>query len=817
LIAAARLVLISTLTAVFGLASVVPAAAASPPAPAVKVRHQAHIPSGVRPGRPFVPGARPALSPAGPSGGYIPCDLWGAYHLPQPGSASPNGAGKLIAIIDPFDVGNPGSDLGAFDATLGVPDPPGGLQTPLNTTGWTPNTLSPPTWATEIAIDTQWAHAMAPGASLALVYAKTGLPDDILAAIDYAVNTLSADVISMSWTFTEGTDLMAQDVTTFEAHFPPTNGAGRSITYLAATGDSPANPPSWPADSARVVGVGATSVGLPGFGGQTTVSHTTCTLPPSGVEADTEQRWASSQAGDSTVVGRPPYQSGGANARHMPDVAMVGDPNEGVAVYENGGWDPTLQGGTSLSTALWAGVVARLDQSRQGARMPNLRVTARQAWPYDLAALDSTSFNESCAGASNVGLCSPLFNKMVQTATTEPPYVGYFSYYDALSPGVRGDNIHVVNPNSTDVSVSIRLAGSVVYGPVTVHPGQEVFASLGVRAGGPIEIDASKRVIASQRVQYNASFNEIPAMPRDLASYSLNFTWYDRISDIGFQSDNLHVFNPSASDTATVNVSIPGHPPCNTVGATIGPGRFQVFNCATGFGGPAVVTSNVPLLGSQRVQYYSTFNEANAMGDLNGAATQDFTWYDRLSSSGFKNDNVHVMNPGPNAASVSITIPGQPSCAYANITVNPGQEAFRGCATGFQGPVIITADQRVFASQRVQYYQSFNEVGSMPTGQAAKTLYGPWYDIISDPGFQNDNVHVMNPSTTATAHVNVTILHPDGSPCSIPTLTVPPGGELFTGCPVGYGGPVTVSSDQPVIASQRVQYYQTFNEAALSG
>ena len=42
--------------------------------------------------------------------------------------------------------------------------------------------------------------------------------------------------------------------------------------------------------------------------------------------------------------------------------------------------------------------------------------------------------------------------------------------------------------------------------------------------------------------------------------------------------------------------------------------------------------------------------------------------------------------------------------------------------------------------------------------------------------------------------------------------TIPAGQEAFFSCGSGLGGPVVVSSNQPVLASQRVQYYQSFNE-----
>src|SRR5437588_8862569 len=43
--------------------------------------------------------ARPAASPPGPAGGYIPCDVSRAYGLDKvPG----DGAGLTIAVVDPF-------------------------------------------------------------------------------------------------------------------------------------------------------------------------------------------------------------------------------------------------------------------------------------------------------------------------------------------------------------------------------------------------------------------------------------------------------------------------------------------------------------------------------------------------------------------------------------------------------------------------------------------------------------------------------------------------------------------------------------------
>ena len=118
----------------------------------------------------------------------------------------------------------------------------------------------------------------------------------------------------------------------------------------------------------------------------------------------------------------------------------------------------------------------------------------------------------------------------------------------------------------------------------------------------------------------------------------------------------------------------------------------------------------------------------------------------------------------------------------------------------------MSSTQPVLASQRVQYNQSFNEVWAESSAQAVTTGYFNWFDKAS-PGMVNDNIHLYNPNLTS-ATVNVTL---PGAPTQ--TATVAPGAEVYVTFPNGIiGGPVTVSSDQPILASQRVQYFSSFNE-----
>jgi len=118
----------------------------------------------------------------------------------------------------------------------------------------------------------------------------------------------------------------------------------------------------------------------------------------------------------------------------------------------------------------------------------------------------------------------------------------------------------------------------------------------------------------------------------------------------------------------------------------------------------------------------------------------------------------------------------------------------------------VSSTQPVLASQRVQYYSTFNEVWAESAAQATTASYVNWFDKAS-AGMNNDNIHLLNPGGVSAS---VTVSLPGATPL---TATVAAGGEAYVSFPVGtIGGPVTITSDQPILASQRVQYFSSFNE-----
>src|SRR5204862_111738 len=105
-------------------------------------------------------------------------------------------------------------------------------------------------WAGETALDVEWAHAVAPGATIMLVETWDSSYTNLLAGVDYA-SQHGAAVVSMSWGSSE---FSAETSAAYDGHFT-TPG----VTYVASSGDNGA-PTSWPAISPNVVAVGGTTL-----------------------------------------------------------------------------------------------------------------------------------------------------------------------------------------------------------------------------------------------------------------------------------------------------------------------------------------------------------------------------------------------------------------------------------------------------------------------------------------------------------------------------------------------------------------------------
>ena len=96
-----------------------------------------------------------------------------------------DGSGTTIAIVDAYNDPKIANDLHQFDLQFGLSDP---TLTKVNQTGGTALPAANAGWITEIALDVEWAHAIAPGANILLVEANSASYSDLFTAVNYAAS-----------------------------------------------------------------------------------------------------------------------------------------------------------------------------------------------------------------------------------------------------------------------------------------------------------------------------------------------------------------------------------------------------------------------------------------------------------------------------------------------------------------------------------------------------------------------------------------------------------------------------------------------------
>jgi subtilase family serine protease len=281
--------------------------------------------------------------------GTTPAQMLVAYGF----SSIPNkGAGQTIGIVDAFDDPDIEADLGVFSAQFGLPACTtgnkcftklfaGGRQ-PIGNTGW----------GTEMSLDVEWAHAIAPDAKIVLVEATSASNANLFAAVDVAVAN-GANVVTMSFGGGE-----SAGETQYDSHFTVPG-----VVFFASAGDG-GNGAEYPAASPYVVGVGGTTLSIQSSGAYIGETAWSCNRPLGCAIL------GGTGGGQSTVEIEPSYQDGvqTSSFRTVPDVAYDADPATGVPVYDTYGGGAWLQvGGTSMASPQWAALMAIVNSSRVAA------------------------------------------------------------------------------------------------------------------------------------------------------------------------------------------------------------------------------------------------------------------------------------------------------------------------------------------------------------------------------------------------------------------------------------------------------------------
>ena len=356
-----------------------------------------------------------------------------------PGTPEGKGSGQLIAIISAYNNPDLIANVGAFSARYGIPNcvevktaysratdnsyttatvshPAAGVGCTIQvvnvdsfgrptTTVAASNSAS---WNAESSMDAEWAHAIAPGASILIVQAPSPFVGALANAVNYASKVAKADVVSISWGAAENSvqctrrpgqptvkyDASCSDAATASAYWNNWNAmfSGPS-TYVAASGDRATL--QWPSIQNNVLAVGGTVVssttetGWTGSGGGLSASY--ASTPAQQLVTKQVQR----------AVPDVAYDAGTLIAVYIKPNSLTGYA-DATCVKANGvancGWYGA--GGTSAGAPQWAGIAAINNATRIAKRASSINFMNTI---YTIAAIPAdymTAFVDIVSGAA---------------------------------------------------------------------------------------------------------------------------------------------------------------------------------------------------------------------------------------------------------------------------------------------------------------------------------------------------------------------------------------------------------------------------------
>ena len=312
--------------------------------------------------------ANPALA-----ADYTPAQLQAQYGLPAAYQEGLDGTGQTIVLLEAFGYPTNESDANALFTLAGLP-----LLTSSNFKvvypegkPVDPNAGILSGWDIEIALDTQWAHTIAPGAKIIVVAAAGQDNEDFIDAISYITDNHLGFTVNDSWEVDQDAFAGPLEEEAFDNVLKV--AAAKGISFQFSSGDggdgglgTPIGAPGVPSNSPHATAVGGTSIvnningtGFEPLGWGTSLAELNADAV---VDPPFPFFYGGSGGGESIFFPKPSWQGAlPGTGREVPDVSALADPWTGVpiVVTVNGvqelepGW-----GGTSLAspifTAFWA-------------------------------------------------------------------------------------------------------------------------------------------------------------------------------------------------------------------------------------------------------------------------------------------------------------------------------------------------------------------------------------------------------------------------------------------------------------------------------
>ncbi len=435
------------------------------------------------------------------------------------------------------------------------------------------------------------------------------------------------------------------------------------------------------------------------------------------------------------------------------------------------------------------------------------------SWPYSYQ-WDTTGYVEGVHELRAVAVdTSGLIGEGTLSITVDnfaPLRKYYFTWYDQ-SYGDWKDWVLMANPasGSSPARAALKIGG-LTYADRVLNVGAPADTpSFPGMIGGPVAVDSSEPMIVSQRVLFKDSFNEITAVPETDLEHEYMFTWYDLAS--ASMKGNWILISNQEADAAVVEVRIGG----SLMGAYSIPGGGRITPSYPGvMGGPVRVSCPAcapghKLMVSQRVLFKDSFNEVAGVPESGLTSEYNFTWYDCKAGNFMGGNWILMSNQDTGTAEVEVYIGGALVGSYSipeGGIVTPQYREYMG------GPVrvVSTNGKKLLVSQRIIFKDSFEEVQGLTAANESTDLWFTWYDSL--PGnFMNGNWVLVANRGGSNANVDIYI---GGSLRGQVVLAAGENRPLVF--PNTMAGPVRVVSTngQPLMATQRVLFKNSFNEVA---
>jgi len=321
-----------------------------------------------------------------------------------------------------------------------------------------------------------------------------------------------------------------------------------------------------------------------------------------------------------------------------------------------------------------------------------------------------SEYPNSIGGPVRVGsLVKPLVSQRVLWGDSLEEVVGtdevnlsdhyFWPWYDEQTNGVI-NWIILSNPYSWEVSYSIRIGGREV-ATGKLAPGETKTPTFPGLIGGPVEVNATGKIIASQRVlsSNGKAFNEVPGTPVEKLSNHYLWTWYDNKSKGAI--DWVLVANPG-ENPVTYQIKIAG---AEVLAGILQPGEKITPTFPGKIGGPVEVIASANIIASQRIIWGPSFEEVPGFAFSQLKSSYLWTWYDNKSPD--VTNWILVTNPGSSVVNYSIKIANK---EVASGSLAPGEKVTPTFPDVMDGMVEVVASGPIFASQRVLWKGYFNEV-----------------------------------------------------------------------------------------------------------